>query len=73
MSKRHFILRVMERAAAGTPQTKERAEWAGTLAFLQEDWDDLGQEKAKAWMSGAPNKVGKDRKCTQNLQISEDI
>lgn len=48
MSKRHFIPRVMERAAAGKAQTKQRAEWAGTLAFLQEDWDDLGQEKAKA-------------------------
>ena len=38
----------MGRAAAGKPQTKQRAEWAGVLAFLQEDWDDLGQEKAKA-------------------------
>ena len=48
MSKRHFIPRVMERAAAGKAQTKQKAEWVGTLAFLQEDWDDLGQEKAKA-------------------------
>ena len=37
MSKRHIIPRVMERAAAGKPQTKQRAEWAGVLAFLQED------------------------------------
>lgn len=48
MSKRHFIPRVMEKAAAGKPQTKQRAEWARTLALLQEDWDDLGQGMAKA-------------------------
>lgn len=47
MSKRHFIPRVMEKAAAGKPQTKQRAEWARTLALLQEDWDDWPSGMAK--------------------------
>lgn len=49
MSKRHFIPRVMEKAAAGRAPDKAEGRVEGrTLALLQEDWDDLGQGMAKA-------------------------
>lgn len=46
MSKRHIIPRVMERAAAGKPQTKQRAEWAGSWPFCRRTrmiWDKKRQ------------------------------